>query len=95
MIVDVSEGDEVGQLLRRTRDVATYLNRHSVEVVTERVRPDEVGAANSLLQFIHDENIKLIVAGAYGHSRLGEWHSAAPLATFWRRARSVPCSRND
>ena len=38
------------------------------------MRPDEVGAANSLLQFIHDENIKLIVAGAYGHSRLGEWH---------------------
>ena len=37
------------------------------------MRPDAVGAANSLLQFIHDENINLIVAGAYGHSRLGEW----------------------
>jgi nucleotide-binding universal stress UspA family protein len=23
--------------------------------------------------FIEDENIGLIVAGAYGHSRLGEW----------------------
>jgi nucleotide-binding universal stress UspA family protein len=38
-----------------------------------RVRPDEVGATNSLLQAIHDENIDLIVAGGYGHSRLGEW----------------------
>jgi nucleotide-binding universal stress UspA family protein len=22
---------------------------------------------------VHDENIDLLVAGAYGHSRLGEW----------------------
>ena len=90
MIVEVSEGDEIGQLLRRTRDVATYLNRHSVEVVTDRVRPDEVGAANSLLQFIDDENINLIVAGAYGHSRLGEW--AFGGATRGLLAESPICS---
>jgi nucleotide-binding universal stress UspA family protein len=73
MIVEVSEGDEITQPLHRVKDVAAYLKRHRVEIITERVRPDEVGAANSLLQFIHDENINLLVAGAYGHSRLGEW----------------------
>jgi len=30
-------------------------------------------AANSLLRFIANENISLIVAGGYGRSRLGEW----------------------
>jgi nucleotide-binding universal stress UspA family protein len=32
-----------------------------------------VTASDSLLRFIEDENIGLIVTGAYGHSRLGEW----------------------
>ena len=35
--------------------------------------PADVTAANSLLRLIEDENIGLVVAGAYGHSRLGEW----------------------
>jgi nucleotide-binding universal stress UspA family protein len=73
MVVEVSEADEEEQALHRVRDVTAYLARHGVEVVTERVRPDEVGAANSLLRLIHDESIDLIVAGGYGHSRLGEW----------------------
>ena len=45
----------------------------AMQLITERVRPDEVGVTETLLRFIHDENIHLIVAGAYGHSRLGEW----------------------
>jgi nucleotide-binding universal stress UspA family protein len=73
VVVEVSQGDDSGQALRRVKDVAAYLERHRIEVVTERVRPDEVGAANSLLHFVRDENIDLIVAGGYGHSRLGEW----------------------
>jgi nucleotide-binding universal stress UspA family protein len=73
VIIEVAEGDEITQPLHRVRDVAAYLRRHHVEIVTERVRPDEVGVSESLLRFIDDENIHLMVAGAYGHSRLGEW----------------------
>jgi nucleotide-binding universal stress UspA family protein len=73
VIVEVAEGDEITQSLHRVKDVAAYLSRHHVEIITERVRPDEVGATESLLQFIQDENIHLMVAGGYGHSRLGEW----------------------
>ena len=43
------------------------------EIVVERQRPADVTAANSLLRLIEDENISLIMGGAYGHSRLGEW----------------------
>ena len=59
--------------MHRIKDVAGYLARHRIQVISERVRPDEVGVTNSLLRLIHDENINLIVAGAYGHSRAGEW----------------------
>jgi nucleotide-binding universal stress UspA family protein len=72
IIVEVSEGYEGAQALHRLQDVAAYLTRHGVRTIAERVRPDEVGARDSLLQLIYDENINLIVAGAYGHSRLGE-----------------------
>jgi nucleotide-binding universal stress UspA family protein len=37
------------------------------------LRPHEVTVTDALLRAIEDENIDLIVAGAYGHSRLGEW----------------------
>ena len=50
-----------------------YLNRHGIEIVVERQRPADVTAANSRLRLIQDENISLIMGGAYGHSRLGEW----------------------
>ena len=73
MIVEISEGDEGDRILRHVKDVAGYLARHRVDIVAERVRPAEVSVTDALLRLIHDENINLVVAGAYGHSRLGEW----------------------
>src|SRR5262249_29892722 len=72
VIVEVSEraGDQASS---RLRDVDNYLARHRVATVTERVLPVDATAANSLLRFIADENISLVAAGGYGHSRLGEW----------------------
>jgi nucleotide-binding universal stress UspA family protein len=72
MIVEVIESGH-DQTLRGVKDVANYLARHGVKTIAERLRPAEVSAADSLVRFIEDENIGLIVAGAYGHSRLGEW----------------------
>jgi len=72
VIVEVSErgGDQASS---RLRDVANYVARHRIATVTERVLPVDVTAANSLLRFIANENISLVVADGYGHSRLGEW----------------------
>ena len=41
MIVEVLEGDEGAQALHRIKDVAGYLARHRIQVISERVRPDE------------------------------------------------------
>jgi nucleotide-binding universal stress UspA family protein len=72
MIVEVVESGR-DQTLGGVKDVAKYLARHGVRTIAERVRPAEVSAADSLLRFVEDENIDVLVAGAYGHSRLGEW----------------------
>jgi nucleotide-binding universal stress UspA family protein len=72
MIVEVIESDR--ELTSHgVKDVANYLARHGIEIIAERLRPAEVTTGNSLLRLIEDENINLIVTGAYGHSRLGEW----------------------
>ena len=73
MIVEVAEERGGEQESRQVEDVAKYLARHRIKIVTVRVRPAEVTAANSLLRLIADENINLLVAGGYGRSRLGEW----------------------
>jgi nucleotide-binding universal stress UspA family protein len=73
MIVEVSERRGGEQAARNIKDVADYLRRHRIEIIAERVRPTDVTATGSLLRLLHDENIDLVVAGAYGHSRLGEW----------------------
>jgi nucleotide-binding universal stress UspA family protein len=73
MIVEVLEERGGEQASRHVEDVAQYLARHGIEIVARRVRPAEVTAANSLLRLIEDENINLLVAGGYGHSRLSEW----------------------
>jgi nucleotide-binding universal stress UspA family protein len=70
MIVEVVEGADNAP---SGKDVAAYLGRHGVKVVTERVRTAEVTVTNTLFRLIESENIDLLVAGAYGHSRVGEW----------------------
>ena len=74
MIVEMPEPvDTDDQAAYRIKDVAQYLGRHGIDIVAERVRPADVTVANSLLRLVQEENIDLIVAGAWGHSRLGEW----------------------
>jgi nucleotide-binding universal stress UspA family protein len=58
--------------LSRVKDVAAWLSRHGVNA-SEQV-PEECGEAGALLERIASEvGAGVIVAGAYGHSRLREW----------------------
>ena len=72
MIVEILEAG-CDQSSRAIKDVSNYLTRHGIKTIAERLRPADVTPANSLLRLIEDENINLMVTGAYGHSRLGEW----------------------
>jgi nucleotide-binding universal stress UspA family protein len=58
--------------LSRVKDVAAWLSRHGVSA-SEQV-PEEYGEAGALLERIASEvGAGVVVAGAYGHSRLREW----------------------
>jgi len=75
VIAEVCEhSDGVAASLSRLRGVSLYLAKHRIAAaVSERVRPVDGTAANSLLRLVQEESADLIVAGAYGHTRLREW----------------------
>jgi len=53
-------------------DAATYLARHGVKVVVERLSSSSHSVADVLRQHAGDVAAELMVMGAYGHSRLRE-----------------------
>lgn len=58
----------------RIGDVAHYLSRHRIAASPGVVLKSSSGTvAEELLRLAEREMTDLIVAGAYGHSRLGEW----------------------
>jgi nucleotide-binding universal stress UspA family protein len=72
LIVGIDEGQSEtakGHL----SDVAGYLRRHGVVVAREVWRQARGPVAAELLHLVRDEGADLIVAGGYGHGRLGEW----------------------
>jgi nucleotide-binding universal stress UspA family protein len=66
---DISEPAVHGHL----NDVAKYLLRHGIAVNAKAVLQSQGSIADQLRNIAKDEGADLIVAGAYGHTRLGEW----------------------
>ena len=50
----------------------SYLAGHHITTATALML-HAADVTNELLRVVRKENIDLLVAGAYGHSRLGEW----------------------
>jgi nucleotide-binding universal stress UspA family protein len=73
VLVEVGEDESQSQAKKNLADVAAYLVRHGVIVAAEVWRQPRRSAAAELLHVVQEEKADLIVAGGYGHSRLGEW----------------------
>ena len=54
-------------------DIVHYLARHDVSVTRQIANVSNEGEGNILLQLAEEHRVDLIVAGAYGRTRLGEW----------------------
>jgi nucleotide-binding universal stress UspA family protein len=54
------------------RDIAVWLSRHNV-VASEQVPAEKGNAAEQIERIASGVGAGLVVAGAYGHSRLREW----------------------
>jgi len=65
--------EEEKTALARLHDVARYLALHRVESGPLVMVQKQGSGASQLLQVAKDERADLLVTGAYGHSRLGEW----------------------
>ncbi len=65
-------GDEL-EARKHVEDVAAYLLRHHVVVGARIFVHPRTSVAGELIRLAIDEGADLVVAGAYGHSRLGEW----------------------
>ncbi len=54
-------------------EVATYLARHGLEVTIDTVTGTPISIADTMLNYVSDHGVDLIVMGGYGHSRLREF----------------------
>jgi nucleotide-binding universal stress UspA family protein len=72
-VVEICESGEESAAQKRIEDVARYLSRHRIGGGPRVVIHQEGSGAAQLIRLAQDEGADLIVAGAYGHSRLGEW----------------------
>jgi nucleotide-binding universal stress UspA family protein len=73
LILHLAEDGAESEAKKVLADVGAYLGRHRVVVADEIWRRARGPVATELLRFVQDEKADLIVAGGYGHSRLGEW----------------------
>jgi nucleotide-binding universal stress UspA family protein len=73
LLLEVCEHGSEEEAVQRLDDVANYLGRHRVPVGAKAYLHAKGTIAAKLLAFARDEKADLLVAGAYGHSRLGEW----------------------
>jgi len=71
-VVEVAEAGTAEDVGRRLNDVKAWLARHGVDAACD-VLPIKAGAAFELAALASDLKADLIVAGAFGHSRLREW----------------------
>jgi len=72
-IAEISNEESEVEVGRRAGDVVRYLEVHNVRVGATIAAHPKSGVADELIRLAKAEGADLIVAGAYGHSRLGEW----------------------
>ena len=74
--VTIAEVCEQGREMhspQELNDVSAYLGGHKVVVAEKAYLHTKDTVESELLRFAKDEKADLVVAGAYGQSRLGEW----------------------
>jgi nucleotide-binding universal stress UspA family protein len=71
-ILIVTVAEEEGLSDQEGARLATALGWHGLNVSARHLRPDRLGAAETLLAAAAEQSA-LVVMGAYGHSRMREW----------------------
>ena len=72
-IVEACAAGEEKNALGRLDDVTRYLTRHRINGGAKVMLERKGSGAEQLIRIAQEERADLLVTGAYGHSRLGEW----------------------
>jgi nucleotide-binding universal stress UspA family protein len=72
-IVELCEPGHEQSAKHNLEDVGKFLGRHRIRVEPALVIPREGSGAPQLIRVVQEREADLLVTGAYGHSRLGEW----------------------
>jgi nucleotide-binding universal stress UspA family protein len=72
-IVEIYESDEADAAQNHIDDVAHYLGRHKINAGPKIALRRKDSDAAQLIRIAQEAGADLLVTGAYGHSRLGEW----------------------
>lgn len=72
-IVEICAPGEEATARDHIDDVAKHLSRHRISGGPKVILQQEGSGAAQLVQLAKDEKADLLVTGAYGHSRMGEW----------------------
>ncbi len=73
VVIECCDRDSLAQARINTADVVQYLRRHGVTAVGKAIATAPERVTTELQITAQDIGADLIVAGAYGHTRLGEW----------------------
>jgi nucleotide-binding universal stress UspA family protein len=73
VVLEVCEVGEIGDAVANTADVVQMLRRHGVAARAKAVAATAGFVADEIQNEARMIGADLVVAGAYGHSRLGEW----------------------
>ena len=84
-LVQISEADERAESETRLHDVANWLAQHGITAGVQ-TRPAKGADAASLALVADELKADIIVAGAYGHSRVREWALGGVTRTLMRHA---------
>ena len=77
-VVEITDAEHLSGARKRLDDVVSWLKTHGVLATAVAPTPDPAPAAatddgSALYRVANEHGIDIIIAGAYGHSRLREW----------------------
>lgn len=73
VIVEICERDEREAARSEIEEVRRYLDKHRVKASYEYIARPSGPVGQQMVEIAHRAGADLIVSGAYGHTRLGEW----------------------
>lgn len=73
VVVECCDKDRLAEARENTADVARHLGRHGVQATAKAIATRPTHVSSALQEAAQEVGADLIVAGAYGHTRLGEW----------------------